>query len=724
MDRKKILYLLVSGTILFCAFLSSYITTKGNSFGNLTTGELTTGTETDIELAYRWLDITTGSEPQGRAAHSAVWDSFNKQMIVFGGTHDVIPGVSSPEDLKDVWTYDPTSKKWFSGSDAPTARREHAAVWDTQNNQMIVYGGANRSTDVRFKDTWTYNPATKSWTRKADGPTGRSWAPAVWDPIHNQMIVFGGYPGFSDTWAYIPSDDTWVKKADHPTVRWSHMAVWNNKDGVVIVFGGVSTHTHLSDTWIYDPKRNDWTRKADMPFPVWSASSVYDPVHNRVIVFGGQSEKDNKDVNLNTTLIYDPAVDNWTVFDLKSQPPARAWIDRVQVWDSSNNQMIIYGGSGVSAFLADLWTLKTTPAYLGRVVGLEWDWQKTENLPAPRTEPEAVVYNGVIYVVGGADSSSIANTVFYGKINYDGSVQVWTSTTPIPAPRKHPGLIAHNGRLYVISGELPGDQPLVGDVFFAAINPDGSLGTWVKTTSLPRYTSDHAFTVLNNKIYVIGGRGPSTIFYKEVYFADINPDGTLGNWRNTTPLPSSRAGARAVALNNRIYVVGGHSEETGYVATNTVFYTSVDSDGNLGNWSTASPLPFITMRHTALVLEDHIFVFGGHQGGTGQATVLNTTCGAKVNVDGSLENWYSYGPLFDEICQHASVTWQGYVYVVGGFSANGSPRDTVYVSRLTWRSLTACERADVNCDGTVNIVDIANVARHFGHRPEECPNDP
>jgi hypothetical protein len=310
-----------------------------------------------------WSEITTGMKPSPRATHSAVWDSHSSQMIVFGGnTYDSYGGTIG---LKDVWMYDPASNVWSQGSDASTIRGAHVAVWDTQNNQMIVHGGeAYYGSYNYYKDTWTYDPIADTWTQKTDGPTVRAWATGVWDSKHNQMIVFGGYyrpinDGVQDTWVYLPSTDSWVRKADGPSARWAHMAVWNSRDDVMIVFGGVSQSGWYTDTWVYDPDQDQWYQKADIPSTLAQASAVWDPIHEVVIVFGGEKLQDHSNVGTDETWIYDPTLDIWIVLDTETQPSVRGWLQAVHVWDSLNNQMILFGGNGaVTGFLNDLWVFK------------------------------------------------------------------------------------------------------------------------------------------------------------------------------------------------------------------------------------------------------------------------------------------------------------------------------------------------------------------------------
>jgi hypothetical protein len=76
-------------------------------------------------------------------------------------------------------------------------RAGDSAVYDSQNNRLIVYGGVSGS--FVFSDTWILSNAngtsgTPTWTQLAPQTPGppRYYHSAVYDPVSNQMTIFGG----------------------------------------------------------------------------------------------------------------------------------------------------------------------------------------------------------------------------------------------------------------------------------------------------------------------------------------------------------------------------------------------------------------------------------------------------------------------------------------------------------------------------------------------------
>jgi hypothetical protein len=75
------------------------------------------------------------------------------------------------------------------------------AVFDPIRNRMIVYGGfdAVSGSDQFFGDVWALDfDGTPTWselTPAGTTPTGRDITAAAYDPIHDRMIFYGGWSG-------------------------------------------------------------------------------------------------------------------------------------------------------------------------------------------------------------------------------------------------------------------------------------------------------------------------------------------------------------------------------------------------------------------------------------------------------------------------------------------------------------------------------------------------
>jgi hypothetical protein len=94
-------------------------------------------------------------------------------------------------------------------------------------------------------------------------PPPRGLSPAVYDPEHRKIMVFGGDQldrTFSDTWLYDCKTRRWEqrfpKKA--PCPRAGHLMVWLPEAKRVFLAGGYTRHRLAQDKWVYDVERNEW----------------------------------------------------------------------------------------------------------------------------------------------------------------------------------------------------------------------------------------------------------------------------------------------------------------------------------------------------------------------------------------------------------------------------------------------------------------------------------
>jgi hypothetical protein len=154
---------------------------------------------------------------------TAIYDIFRDRMLTFGGsTSDEYYGVHN-----DVWELslsDPlTWTKLAPAGTLPSARRSLTSVHDLIRDRMVIFGGwdsaSNDSTSF-LGDTWALALAPElRWTQLAPSgpsPVGRDAMAAIYDPLQDRMVVFGGWSGnqmLGDTWFL-----DWGLSAPDPTM--------------------------------------------------------------------------------------------------------------------------------------------------------------------------------------------------------------------------------------------------------------------------------------------------------------------------------------------------------------------------------------------------------------------------------------------------------------------------------------------------------------------------
>ncbi len=202
----------------------------------------------------------TGGPPSARSLHSAVYDSANNRMIVFAGIQDC----GSPNN--EVWVLENANgtggtPNWVQLSPTgtpPDARSGHTAVYDAAANSMIIFGGTTATASVNA--TWLLSNAngmggTPAWTQLSPSggpPSARSGHSAVYDSDTNEMIVFAGDTGaggVNDTWVLSNANGsggtpTWTQLAPTggpPGARARPAAVMNAAANPLTIFAGWSS---------------------------------------------------------------------------------------------------------------------------------------------------------------------------------------------------------------------------------------------------------------------------------------------------------------------------------------------------------------------------------------------------------------------------------------------------------------------------------------------------
>src|ERR1035437_4660276 len=70
-------------------------------------------------------------------------------------------------------------------------------------------------------------------------------------------------------------------------------------------------------------------------------------------------------------------------------------------------------------------------------------------------------------------------------------------------------------------------------------------------------------------------------------------------WVQTTSLPDAWCGHSLVYASGYLYQAGGGSETWGIADGTNVFYAQVHSNGTIGSWNAATPLPEAVIYHAS-----------------------------------------------------------------------------------------------------------------------------
>lgn len=182
----------------------------------------------------------------------------------------------------NVWEYNPTApkaeRKWTMKGRLPNPRS--AAAVGVIGNKIHLAGGGQNSLAVAIHDV--YDPATNTWdTTVAPLPEPREHVPGA--VVNGIFYVLSGRAGYAPgstrnprVDAYDPATNTWTRKADIPTPRGgSGAAVVGN---VIVVVGGEGNPTGMRGIFAvteeFDPATNKWRTLAPPSIPRHGAYAV------------------------------------------------------------------------------------------------------------------------------------------------------------------------------------------------------------------------------------------------------------------------------------------------------------------------------------------------------------------------------------------------------------------------------------------------------------------
>lgn len=327
-------------------------------------------------------------------AHSAVYDQATNTMIVFGGlgakpafndTNAVL--LNAPATGSGVWST--LIANGTAGS--PPARDAHSAVYDSVNNRMIVFGGELFSSGTSLNDVWVLSNAngqggTPIWTQLSpagSAPRARSLHTAVYDAANNIMTVFGGINSsgqfFSDVWVLTHANGlggtpAWTRLSPSgplPSGLSNHTAVYDATNNIMTVFAGDNNANTSATNGVYTLSHANglggtplWTKilgngTAGSPPKRESPTAVYDAAHNLMIIFGGGPFPilgAFNDVWVLTNANGLGGTPVWTKLKPTGGPPGTRFF-HTAVYDAVNNLMVIFGGNNDESIYLVAWVL-------------------------------------------------------------------------------------------------------------------------------------------------------------------------------------------------------------------------------------------------------------------------------------------------------------------------------------------------------------------------------
>jgi len=304
-----------------------------------------------------WMKKGPLAFPSERMEHAMVYDSQSERVILFSGR---LPGATDTFS-DETWAYEYETNTWtdLDPSASPSGRADHAMAYDSSSNRVIMFGGWTGL--ARSDETWAFEFGTNKWTEMSPVivPSARTGAGMAYDSQSDRVILFGGFIGSDndETWSYDFETNSWtnMNPATRPPARHNPAITYDSQSDRVLILGGGSAH--WDDMWAYDYESNSWTELSPTTRPPYSYGCAlsYDDRADRTVMFGGNSPA--YPYQYDDTWTYEFDTNSWTKIDPVKRPSGRC--QHGMVYDSKWGRTIMFGGgSSTAGFSSDTWEFK------------------------------------------------------------------------------------------------------------------------------------------------------------------------------------------------------------------------------------------------------------------------------------------------------------------------------------------------------------------------------
>ncbi|NOT32873.1 MAG: T9SS type A sorting domain-containing protein [Candidatus Eisenbacteria bacterium] len=449
-------------------------------FATLLSGTSSTPAASDaVNGAWSVLGVATG-DPVPRREYASIYDKENNRYLIFGGQGWTYPGPS--QLFNEVWQLtlgdSPTWSQLVISGPSPGERHSPQWGYDEARERLLIFGGYGHHTPSGpdpqgqyLNDVWQLDLSgtTPTWTElipTGTPPVGRLAGAAVYDPLGQRFVGFGGTSGLPcDTWELdLSGAPAWVPIntiETRPSAGYGMASIYDPVRNRMVIFGGSTSDGYFgthNELWALnltgDPQWERLYPAAPPPSGRRTLSAIYDPLRDRMVLYGGWDGGPNIEAFLGETWALSLAgFGEWAQLAPTGSTPVQRDA-MAAIYDPGSDRMVVFGGWSGELMLGDTqfleWGGSAVGASLTARAGatssaaqLEWD-------VVSATGPHAAVYRRQI----GTPWSSIAPVI----ADAGGNVQ-YVDPTVTPGARYAYRLVVSSQQGPVFGGEVWVDIP-------------------------------------------------------------------------------------------------------------------------------------------------------------------------------------------------------------------------------------------------------------------------
>ena len=221
----------------------------------------------------------------------------------------------------------------------------------------------------------------------------------------------------------------------------------------------------------------------------------------------------------------------------------------------------------------------------------------------------------------------------------------WTRKADMPTAREGHSTSVVNGKIYVIGGA--GGEGALSTVE----EYDPATDTWTRKADIPNPRPWLSTSVVNGKIYAIGGEFPPYDASKLASTVE-EYDPVTDTWTRKADMPTARLGLSTSAVDGKIYAIGGGLGQPGPSVSTVEEYDPVTN-----TWTKRADMPTRREGVSTSVVNGKIYAIGGVDG----------DWDAVEEYDPATDTWMRKTPMPTQRLYLSTSVVNDKIYAIGGW---------------------------------------------------------
>ncbi len=265
-------------------------------------------------------------------------------------------------------------------------------------------------------------------------------------------------------------------------------------------------------------------------------------------------------------------------------------------------------------------------------------------------------HDGSLYQIGGETDLWLPIDAVY---RYDIATNSWSPRTALPTALSGVDAVTLEDRIYVPGGSDDTEAPFDGGTFLDSLHIyDPATNAWSTGAAMPVPLAFASAVALDGKLYVMGGERDNGSYSDALYIYDP----TDGSWTQGAFMSETRAYAGAGVIDGQIYIAGGYAGEAVTRDSLEIYDPATDT------WRVGPQLPIPLASPGSGVVDDRYLVLIGG----GAMDIGRYRCSSDAwAFDSMTGRWFPL-PTLNRCLYGTAVTGDGTdLYLVSGRTNEG-----------------------------------------------------